>query len=222
MMMLNPVTYLKSGYKISNNIILDNNNQEIFSKMGSYYSGTKGCKPDYIESGESFNCTEVDFTSTGLKNDTTRNAIEEVVWNLGGADVDDTPMLLYEKERGTKVYSGHATIWTGKIGLIYPSDFAYATSGGIRKNRSVCLVQELGDNWDWRECGENDYVSDSNQMGLTPLSYDGEYVINVSNGLGMFCANCGNAVRPALFLKSNIIVKSGTGSENDPYQLKIN
>ncbi len=84
MMMLNPVTYLKSGYKISNNIILDNNNQEIFSKMGSYYSGTKGCKPDYIKSGESFNCTEVDFTSTGLKNDTTRNALEEVVWNLGG------------------------------------------------------------------------------------------------------------------------------------------
>ncbi len=140
---------------------------------------------------------------------------------FGGADVDDTPMLIYEKERGTKVYSGHATIWTGKIGLIYPSDYAYATSGGIRKNRSVCLVKELGDNWDWRECGGNDYVSDSNQMGLTPLSYEGEYVINVSNGLGRNSANSDNAVHPALFLKSNITVKSGTGSENDPYQLKI-
>ena len=90
MMMLNPTNYLKSGYTNSNDIIYDTNGQEIYSKMGSYYNGTKGCKsariaseevPAAIASGVSFSCIEVDFTSTGLKNDTTRNAIEEVVWN---------------------------------------------------------------------------------------------------------------------------------------------
>ena len=86
MMMLNPTNYLKSGYTNSSDIIYDTNGQEIYSKMGSYYNGTKGCSPAAIASGASFSCTEVDFTSTGLKNDTTRNAIEEVVWNLGGND----------------------------------------------------------------------------------------------------------------------------------------
>ena len=33
--------------------------------------------------------TSCDFTTTGLKNDTTRNAIESVVWNLGGLSLDD-------------------------------------------------------------------------------------------------------------------------------------
>ena len=55
----------------------------MYSKMGSYYNGAKGCEPAKTASGASFSCTEVDFTSTGLKNDTTRNVIEEVVWNLG-------------------------------------------------------------------------------------------------------------------------------------------
>ena len=59
--------------------------------MGSYYNGAKGCRPAEIASGASFNCTEVDFTSTGLKNDTTRNAIEEVVGNLGGVQM---PIIL--------------------------------------------------------------------------------------------------------------------------------
>ena len=71
--------------------------------MGSYYNGAKGCRPAEIASGASFNCTEVDFTSTGLKNDTTRNAIEEVVGNLGGTNAYSTSIasMFYERERGT-------------------------------------------------------------------------------------------------------------------------
>ena len=72
--------------------------------MGSYYNGAKGCRPAEIASGASFNCTEVDFTSTGLKNDTTRNAIEEVVGNLGGgtnAYNTSIASMFYERERGT-------------------------------------------------------------------------------------------------------------------------
>ena len=137
MMMLNPTSYLKSGYTNSSDII-SSGSQQLYSKMGSYYNGTKGCKPTAVASGSSFSCTEVDFTSTGLKNDTTRNAIEEVVWNLGGTDADDTSTasMFYTAERGTTVYTGRPTTWTGKIGLMYPSDYGYATSGGTSMNRA--------------------------------------------------------------------------------------
>ena len=227
MMMLNPTSYLKLGYTNSSDII-SSGSQQLYSKMGSYYNGTKGCEPDRVESGDSFSCREVDFTSTGLKNDTTRNAIEEVVWNLGEIDDDDTfiASMFYTAERGTTVYSGHATNWIGKIGLMYPSDYGYATSGGITKDRAACLAKELS-NWDssdFSDCKGNDYLLDTYwywQWTLSP-SVGAYGVFGVSRGGAVGTGNYAKttpAVRPALFLKSDIKVKSGTGESSDPYQL---
>ena len=228
MMMLNPTTYLKSGYTNSSDII-SSGSQQLYSKMGSYYNGTKGCKPAEIASGASFSCTEVDFTSTGLKNDATRNAIEEVVWNLGGRDGwTSTASMFYTAERGTSVYTGHATTWIGKIGLMYPSDYGYATSGGTTNDRAACLAKELF-NWssiDFEDCKGNDYLFGTNQdqWTLTPdLADDCEVVDVDASNSRVYCEKAGfySAVRPVLFLKSNTMVKSGTGAKSDPYTLKL-
>ena len=228
MMMLNPTSYLKSGYTNSSDII-SSGSQQLYSKMGSYYNGTKGCEPAEIASGASFSCTEVDFTSTGLKNDTTRNAIEEVVWNLGGSSTykDVMPSMFYERERGTTVYTGHATTWTGKVGLMYPSDYGYATSGGTTKDRAACLAKELW-NWyssDFSDCKNNDYLLDTNnyQWTLAPRSNGANFVFYVfTYGVVDDCNTAvTNAVRPVLFLKSSILVGKGTGESSNPYTLKI-
>ena len=232
MMMLNSTNYLKSGYTNSNDIIYDTNGQEIYSKMGSYYNGTKGCEPAEVASGKSFSCIEVDFTSTGLKNDTTRNAIEEVIWNLGGISTyksasNGLASHWYGYERGTTVYTGRPTTWTGKIGLMYPSDYGYATSGGTTKDRNACLAKELV-NWDYSpfsDCKGNDYLLDTNkvQWTLAPSSDINFYVFHMytDGGVDYYDDNYADAVRPALFLKSNILVDKGTGTSTDPYQLKI-
>ena len=229
--MLNPTSYLKSGYTNSSDII-SSGSQQLYSKMGSYYNGTKGCKPTAVANGSSFSCTEVDFTSTGLKNDTTRNAIEEVVWNLGGTGnytsaSNGLASHFYGYERGTTVYSGRPTTWTGKIGLMYPSDYGYATSGGTTKDRAACLAKELY-NWDssaFSDCKGNDYLFDTNnaQWTLAPISADAYRVFGVNAGgyVNSPSANATIAVRPALFLKSNIQVDKGTGAKSDPYTLKI-
>ncbi len=233
MMMLNPTNYLKSGYTNSSDII-SSGSQQLYSKMGSYYNGTKGCKPAEVASGASFSCTEVDFTSTGLKNDTTRNAIEEVVWNLGGtssftSSSNGLASHWYGYEKGTTVYTGRPTTWTGKIGLMYPSDYGYATSGGTTKDRAACLAKELY-NWnnssDFSDCKENDYLLDTNdlQWTLAPNSADPYLVFLVStNGyvFGNRFVFGGYAVRPALFLKSSILLDKGTGKSSNPYTLKI-
>ena len=223
MMMLNPTSYLKSGYTNSSDII-SSGSQQLYSKMGSYYNGTKGCSPVAIASGASFICTEVDFTSNGLKNDTTRNAIEEVVWNLGGTDDDFTASMFYERERGTNVFTGRPTTWTGKMGLMYPSDYGYATSGGTTKDRVACLVKGLY-NWsedDFSDCKGNDYLFDASndQWTLSPyVAASG--VLLVDSIVYGTPTSFANAVRPALFLKSDIQVDKGTGAKSDPYQLKI-
>ena len=228
MMMLNPTSYLKSGYTNSSDII-SSGSQQLYSKMGSYYNGTKGCSPAAIASGATFSCTEVDFTSTGLKNNTTRNAIEEVVWNLGGSSTynDVTPSMFYERERGTTVYTGRPTTWTGKVGLMYPSDYGYATSGGTTKDRAACLAKELF-NWDssdFSDCEGNDYLYNSSlyQWTLAPSSANAYIVFSVRGGgsVGNVIARVTYAVRPALFLKSSILLDKGTGESSNPYTLKI-
>ena len=218
MMMLNPTIYLKSGYTNSNEVILDNNNYEIYSKMGSYYNGTKGCSPAAVASGASFSCTEVDFTSTGLKNDTTRNAIEEVVWNLGRTN-GSTASMSYMSERGTTVYEGHAINWVGKIGLMYPSDYGYASSY-VANGYGHCYDIEFRM---WGSvygtgCPPYDYLYNANTNQWTMS--DSLSVLLNGQVDGAMLLNA-FSVRPALFLKSNIQVDKGTGESSNPYTLKI-
>ncbi|MGN1374774.1 MAG: hypothetical protein ACI4XK_05705 [Bacilli bacterium] len=233
MMMLNPTDYLKLGYTIDNNIVKDSKGQAIYKNMGSYYNGTSGCNPWYTPSGADFTCTSIDFTSTGLKNDLTRNAIESVVWNLGGtASYNSASNGLashwYGYERGTTVYSGHATTWTGKVGLMYPSDYGYATAGGTTTNRAACLAKELS-NWNGSgvsDCKNNDYLYKSSyyQWTLAPYSsYAGRVFFVGTNGfVNNDNASNANSVRPAVFLKSNIsITDVGLGTAESPYQLSL-
>jgi len=234
MMMLNPTDYLKSGYTIDNNIVKDSNGQAIYQNMGSYYNGTSGCKPAAVASGADFTCTSIDFTSTGLKNDLTRNAIESVVWNLGGtanyqSSSNGLASHFYGYERGTTVYSGHATNWTGKIGLMYPSDYGYATSGGSTTDRATCLAKEMY-NWDGSDvsdCKTNDYLYKSSyyQWTLAPTSSYASNVFYVDSTGYVYSSSAyggHNSVRPAVFLKSNIsITDVGIGTAESPFQLKV-
>ena len=176
----------------------------------------KGCRPAKIAKGETFNCTEIDFTTTGLKNDNTRNAIENVVWNLGGSSTYEgvTASMFYERERGTTVYSGRPTTWTGKIGLVYPSDYGYATSGGQTSDRATCLAKGLS-NWtssSESDCTNNDYfyllVSNIYQWTLVTGSSDACYGFAVTT-LGSIAPHATDnyvVVRPASFLKSSISI----------------
>ena len=101
------------------------------------------------------------------------------VWKLGGSNSleDETAQMFYERERGTDVYSGRPTEWTGSIALMYPSDYGFSTSGGSTTNRSSCLAKELY-NWDSVEdCYTNSWLYDSpnSQWTLAPRasnSYD--------------------------------------------------
>ena len=231
MMMLNPTDYLKSGYTIDNNIVKDSKGQAIYQNMGSYYNGTSGCQPAAIASGADFTCTSIDFTSTGLKNDSTRNAIESVVWKLGGirnytSASNGLASHFYEYERGTTVYSGHATTWTGKVGLMYPSDYGYATAGGTTTSRAVCLAKEL---YNWRDvsdCQNNDYLFKSSygQWTLAPNSFNSNDVFTVGtsgnvNNDGVLYTD---SVRPVAFLKSKILITEvGNGTSESPYQLSV-
>ena len=170
------------------------------------------------------------YASTGIKSDTARNMIETVTWKLGGtasfsSASNGLSSHFYGYERGTIVYSGRPTTWSGKVALMYPSDYGYATSGGSTTNRESCLAKELY-NWNsssFSDCKNNDWLYDSSAVlwTLTSRSSYSYYVfyVNYYGDLGDNYASYGFGVRPSIYLKSNIGISGGTGSSTDPYIL---
>ncbi len=161
-----------------------------------------------------------------------KTMISDAVWNLGGSSTnnDVTASMFYERERGTTVYSNRPTEWTGKIGLMYPSDYGYATSGGSTTNREACLDIDLY-HWyysssnNYPDCYNNDwlYSSSYNQWTLTPYasSSNGAFRVNSHGSVFIYSANNTNGVSPALYLNSNVKISGGSGTEESPYTLSL-
>ena len=157
-----------------------------------------------------------------------KEMISNVKWNLGGlSSSSNIPSSFYTSERGTRVYNGRPTEWTGKIGLMYPSDYGYATSGGSGTDRNTCLNTALF-NWDSSsvsDCKNNDWLYDgsNNQWTITPHSSYSNFVfyVRTTRNVGSDRADRSNAVSPALYLISNVKISGGSGSSSDPYRLEI-
>ena len=190
---------------------------------GPYWNRTSGNCP----SGSNGATTSCDFSTNGLTEEA-KSMIGDAVWNLGGtADFESSSNGLashwYSYERGTTVYSERPTEWTGKIGLMYPSDYGYATSGGSTTNREACLNKELY-NWDdLSECYNNDWLYNSSnaQWTLTPDASDSRYVFIVDSYgyLDYGTTSDTYGVFPALYLNSNVKISGGSGTESNPFVL---
>ena len=178
-----------------------------------YWNKTSGTCFD----GQNNATTSCDFTSTGLT-DTAKSQIDKVKYYLGGNSTsavyaDD----YYNFERGTKVYSGHQPTWPGYIGLMYPSDYAYAT------DLSVC--RKAGNNYDAdnTNCRGKDWLLDTSNSTWTISPNSGSSYI----AFGVYASgNVNNdyvydslGVRPVVYLKSStqIVNGTGTGTQSDPY-----
>lgn len=166
--------------------------------------------------------TACNFTSTGIKNDTTRNIIAKVTYNTAGYnDAALYPNEIYTYERGSIVYSGRQTTWTGKIGLMYPSDYGYASD--------LTKCQEKINNYNASTCSQNNWIYNMGSLWL--LTHDSaradrSWSINSSgnasvNGNGNGSDSNGLLVFPSLFLSSDVKIISGNGSISNPYQLGV-
>ncbi|MEE1371741.1 MAG: hypothetical protein U0K48_06305 [Bacilli bacterium] len=172
--------------------------------------------------------TSCNFTSTGIKNDVTRNMIAETTWNLGGwknSDIYSNEM--YEKERGTTVISNpsdgitRTTTWIGKIAVPYPSDYGYAA------DLSSC--QETTGLYDNSTCTSTNWMyhiitNSGSKAGilLTPYSASNSqvFIANLNGSLQVSFVFGAGVVVPVLYLNSNQIIIGGDGSQSNPYQLK--
>ena len=203
-----------------------NPGHESESVGGSLYYNSKSGGTCY--SGRSNATTSCNFTSTGIKNDTTRNMIAETTWNLGGWDTSEIfSNEMYEKERGTTVISNpsdgitRTTTWIGKIAVPYPSDYGYAA------DLSSC--QETTGLYDNSTCTSTNWMyhiitNSGSKAGilLTPYSASNSqvFIANLNGSLQVSFVFGAGVVVPVLYLNSNQSIAGGDGSQNNPYQLK--
>ena len=202
----------------SNYYTADSNDNNLGQSL--YYNSASG----KCYSGQNNAMVDCDFTSTGIKNEATRDMIMETTWNLGGDWNDDSayPNFIYEKERGTTVYTGRPTTWIGKIALAYQSDYGYAADLNQCKDKTLY-------NYDNSTCTSNNWMkailgTSSNGLLLTPSSYHPNrvwYVASTGKVHGSNTTCDAGGVAPVLYLNSDISIESGDGFSSNPYKLSV-
>ena len=213
---------------------------ESTDEEGNYYPGAKlqvYLNKRYYGGDTTVLCYNADNNTlacpTSTLDEASKSLIDNHKWNTGAIEYKtrtDT-LAFYQDERGTKKGKNctssdncndniiRTTEWTGYIGLPYVTDWAYASGESICEvnmikkdnreyicNRNNWMPKGL---WFWTLSPGLNNKDSNNVWGL--YSYE-----NVTNRF----ANYNTAFFPAIYLKSNVLIDSGNGSESNPYILK--
>lgn len=154
--------------------------------------------------------------------------IGDALWYLGASSpfIRPTTHDFYEHERGIAVYTGRATSWVGKVGLMYPSDYGYAMSGGTTTDRNTCLNTDL---WfsisNLSDCYNNNWIRnpDFAFWTLTSHNTDNSVFILADDYIDLVfgVASINLGVKTVVYLKSSVKITNGKGSKSNPYELSV-
>ena len=160
-----------------------------------------------------------------------RNMIGNTLWYLGGVtnqlgvSEDSLADSYYLNERGIEVYDGRSAIWVGKLGLTYPSDYGYATSGGSTTDRNTCLNMGLSSWNSASDCYNNDWLFNSSlQWTITPFFSNSNGIVIINSTGDIYRSRAYDTtvgVNPVVILKSNVKIVDGDGSSSNPYTLSM-
>lgn len=185
-----------------------------------------------------------EFENTGL-NSLSKTMIDKVTWNTGSNGNNDlqnvTTLSFYNLERGQStgnICTGNGptcndgitrtTTWEGYIGLLYPSDYGFASYElNDASVRETCLNTPLYSWSTYEKCYSNNWLFQNTfKWTLMPSAaisnaYFACLITDTGLVSGHFLANA-HSIYPVLYLKSSIKITAGEGSKENPYQLSGN
>ena len=210
-----------TGVKASANVIL---NEFFYNKTNtsSTYGSCSSWTYYYSDNNyKTFSCS--DIVGHGIDSNL-RNYIEEVTWYLKGYKTYSySKQKFYLCERGlstdtTNCMSANSGAYDAstisKIGLMYASDYLYASSYFADTSTTTASSGYYGNkNWLYK----------GNEWTITPKAdiADNAFFVGSSGRVSNSHANNGYGVRPTFYLKSNVIVTGGSGTFDDPYTLSM-
>jgi hypothetical protein len=157
-----------------------------------------------------------DYTVEGIQSGY-REMIQSVTWYLGGGGKSGyktyTPESIYGYERNSSaIYSDNSARTTGYIGLMYESDFLYGVLS------SSCSRTNTAGLYDTSACAGSDWLyGQGDEWTLSPQSSGNVWYLCSNLGVSSNYAHYDYAVRPVLYLKTDVYRISGTGTISDPY-----
>ena len=172
---------------------------------------------------------ELNTTYLNSLDSTAQSMISNTKYYLGGFNggtSTTTPVAMYSYERKIKntksnefYYGTNPNSWIGKIGLMYVSDYGYASSNCEGKNLYI-----YGNNTDdIRQCNSTNWLYNI-KINEWLLNQDPDYAYGVfylhNVGYitdGGIAYNYQYATRPVVYLKSNIKITGGDGTSTNPY-----
>ena len=162
-------------------------------------------------------------------NTTSKSMIADTKYYLGGSKTNaGGAEAYYTWEHGTSVYSGNGTNWTGKIALMYPSDYLYTYALGVD---NACYTDGS-----YYGCGSsqektNGWIYNFNNDSIEWILFASSEALSAYNSYlisGFGSGMVGNdtltheyGIRPTTYLNSQVKIDSGDGSEQSPYQLSL-
>mgnify|MGYP001018913068 FL=1 len=158
-----------------------------------------------------------------LINNNSIDMVDDVKYYLGGynGSLIVEKDVAYQNERkisGSSYYYGtNPNSWTGKLGLMYASDYGYATT-------DACT--QLLSSYNNTTCTSNNWLYNIkvNEWVLSQAASGNSYAFYVYYGGGVSNTTVSSnqmAVRPTLYLKSEVQITEGDGTSTNPYKLSI-
>ena len=180
--------------------------------LNDYYYEEKTITCHSETSGSSANNATITCPDINKISTTAKSMIQNTLWNLGGLSFDEGSVNeLYTKERGTQVYNDHETKSSDYIGLIYPSDYGFASTD------ESCSQDPFG-----ITCKNNNWLYKGVwYWTISPRSSHahGVFRVNGDGYLNRYSALYRGGVRPSVYLKSDIMIVSGSGTKGDMFKL---
>ena len=214
------------NYSKQDNLMLlqDNNKSKVeYLEKGNKYdvmltvptpSGCDSCKNNWTIATLKTRLNEVYLNS--LTNET-RNMIGDTKYYLGGYNTTNIKKdIMYQYERkisGSNYYYGtNPNSWVGKLGLMYASDWGYATTDTCTQT----LQQGCKDN-NWIHSGSFEWTltQDTSCIGVFEIQYSSVASRNLADSYATI------GVRPVLYLISSVQITGGEGTSTNPYTLGL-
>ena len=180
--------------------------KSLYTLLNTCYLGKKtscasACYSNYSDSYKPV--TQCNYSVNGIyESEYYGNMVENVYWGIGASNLS-TATTMYSTENSTK------TSKQAKIGLMSASDWGLAISGYTGSLSYSSPQGHTKDNYLFT----NGYEWTMTSTSSYPV------VVNRDGGLSTSSAYSGFAARPVLYLKSNVYVVSGTGTQVDPYRI---
>ena len=200
---------------------------------GPYYNRTSGYTQLDCSTGYETTASDTalcNYESNGLTKAAKRQ-ISSTKWYLGSVYYMESNRYgnaknIYTQERSTNILNDNKQIWDGNIGLIYPSDYMYASSACYNDDTMFgFFVSGSTRDYSNEKCTSTNWLfSDSSYWTISPdldsetdamaITYNGAvfnaYIVDTTQGV----------TRPSLYLNADTIYLSGNGEISDPFMIK--